>query len=221
MKLAEPTYLKVRENGAGTYPEVSCEVHNPSIDGVYVDGLSEHIIKSPSEISELLRQGSVARETASTNMNRTSSRSHAVFTIIVEHSVLVEGSKCEAHVSSISADAFQGDSATVTIGRLNLVDLAGSERVKTTGVTSGKRMEELKKINSSLSAFGWFLSYIELKLITSICRQSNSCTDIAWVAARAIQRLQADPHPPGLTWRQLQDNNDLHYLTFLKGKHCT
>jgi hypothetical protein len=36
------------------------------------------------------------------------------------------------------------------VGKLNLVDLAGSERVRVTGAT-GKRLEESKKINQSLS----------------------------------------------------------------------
>lgn len=39
------------------------------------------------------------------------------------------------------------------VGKLNLVDLAGSERVRLTGAT-GRRLEESKKINQSLSALG-------------------------------------------------------------------
>lgn len=39
------------------------------------------------------------------------------------------------------------------VGKLNLVDLAGSERVHVTGAV-GKRLEESKKINASLSALG-------------------------------------------------------------------
>ena len=42
---------------------------------------------------------------------------------------------------------------SVRVGKLNLVDLAGSERVHVTGAT-GKRLEESKKINQSLSALG-------------------------------------------------------------------
>lgn len=41
----------------------------------------------------------------------------------------------------------------VQVGKLNLVDLAGSERVHITGAT-GKRLEESKSINQSLSALG-------------------------------------------------------------------
>ena len=39
------------------------------------------------------------------------------------------------------------------VGKLNLVDLAGSERVHVTGAV-GKRLDESKKINASLSALG-------------------------------------------------------------------
>jgi kinesin family protein 3/17 len=41
----------------------------------------------------------------------------------------------------------------IKVGKLNLVDLAGSERIKHTGST-GKQLEESKKINKSLSALG-------------------------------------------------------------------
>lgn len=41
----------------------------------------------------------------------------------------------------------------VKVGKLNLVDLAGSERVNVTGAT-GKRLEESKSINKSLSTLG-------------------------------------------------------------------
>ena len=41
----------------------------------------------------------------------------------------------------------------VKVGKLNLVDLAGSERVNVTGAT-GKRLEESKSINSTLSTLG-------------------------------------------------------------------
>jgi len=70
---------------------------------------------------------------ASTRMNDVSSRSHAVFIIVVEQ------------MGSVGKQ--------VKVGKLNLVDLAGSERVNVTGAT-GKRLEECQKINQSLSALG-------------------------------------------------------------------
>ncbi|CAD8043079.1 unnamed protein product [Paramecium primaurelia] len=103
--------------------------------GVFVENLSEWAVRGPAEIYQLMRKGNAKRVTASTRMNDTSSRSHAVFIITVEQ---IE-------------EKVEGKSAKV--GKLNLVDLAGSERVRVTGAT-GQRLEESKKINQSLSALG-------------------------------------------------------------------
>ena len=53
------------------------------------------------------------------------------------------------------------------MGKLNLVDLAGSERVHITGAT-GRRLEESKKINASLSALGGWRVRVWLCL-TRVC----------------------------------------------------
>lgn len=68
-------------------------------------------------------------------MNDLSSRSHAVFIIIVEQMTCLED-------GNLDDDAPK----QIKVGKLNLVDLAGSERVRVTGAT-GKRLEESKKIN--------------------------------------------------------------------------
>jgi hypothetical protein len=52
--------------------------------GVFVEGLSEWAVRSPNEIYSLMQKGAMSRNTAQTNMNDVSSRSHAVFLIIVE-----------------------------------------------------------------------------------------------------------------------------------------
>ena len=173
--------------------------------GVYVDELTEHIIKHPSEIPGLLQKGNSLRETASTDMNKTSSRSHAVFAIIVEHSVIeIEGATTGcAHASRHTAT---GQPPTVTIGRLNMVDLAGSERSKTTGITGGKRLEELKKINTSLTAFGRCNGSCQQRVM--LRRQSDSGADVARQPACPVPRLEADAHPARLAGRQLQDHHD-------------
>jgi len=49
-----------------------------------VEGLSEWLVRSPAEIYGLLERGAALRTTGETRMNVTSSRSHAVFIIIVE-----------------------------------------------------------------------------------------------------------------------------------------
>lgn len=52
--------------------------------GVFVESLSEWAVRNPSEIYSLISKGAASRATASTKMNDVSSRSHAVFIIIVE-----------------------------------------------------------------------------------------------------------------------------------------
>ena len=48
----------------------------------FLADLSKHIVVNYSEIEELMERGNTNRTTASTNMNDTSSRSHAIFTIV-------------------------------------------------------------------------------------------------------------------------------------------
>eukprot|EP01137_Pigoraptor_chileana_P025291 Opistho-2@94559 len=109
--------------------------------GVYVEGLSEHIVRNPEDIHDLMRRGSAVRATGCTKANAESSRSHAVFTIVLERSVADAG-----EVEPV-------DNKCVIVGKLNLVDLAGSEKLPDldNGMT---RLEECKKINLSLTAFG-------------------------------------------------------------------
>ena len=102
---------------------------------MYVEGLSEWAVRSPNDIYALLERGAQCRTKASTNMNDVSSRSHAVFTIILEQMKICNGKK-----------RFKS-------GKLNMVDLAGSERVKISGAT-GKQLDESRRINKSLSALG-------------------------------------------------------------------
>jgi hypothetical protein len=107
---------------------------------VSVDGLSEWIVKSPSDIYGLMERGCSVRATSATRMSELSSRSHAIFQIVVE--------------------IFEGDEEvgrTYKVGKLNIVDLAGSEKVRATGVT-GERLEEAKKINWSLHQLGNVIS---------------------------------------------------------------
>ncbi|WCJ33783.1 phragmoplast orienting kinesin 2 [Euphorbia peplus] len=103
--------------------------------GVYVENLSEFEVHTVSDIVKLLTQGSLNRKVAATNMNRESSRSHSVFTCVIE-------------------SRWEKDSTTnLRFARLNLVDLAGSERQKSSGA-EGDRLKEAANINKSLSTLG-------------------------------------------------------------------
>jgi hypothetical protein len=74
-------------------------------------------------------------------MNDLSSRSHAVFIIIVEQMSNLDDEPVQYQITMDDDTPKQ-----IKVGKLNLVDLAGSERVRVTGAT-GKRLEESKKIN--------------------------------------------------------------------------
>ncbi|KAL4460357.1 hypothetical protein ABPG74_000108 [Tetrahymena malaccensis] len=111
--------------------------------GIFVEDLSEWAVRNPQEVFQLIKKGNQSRATAATKMNDMSSRSHAVFIVIVEQ------------VFMDPDNDFQPTAAKT--GKLNLVDLAGSERVSITGAT-GQRLEECKKINQSLSALGNVIS---------------------------------------------------------------
>nr|XP_054749605.1 kinesin-like protein KIF15 [Lytechinus pictus] len=103
--------------------------------GVFVDGLIERAVGSPSEAYGVLTAGWHNRRVAATSMNRESSRSHAVFT------VSIESKEKKAGVSNIR------------VSQLHLVDLAGSERQKDTKAI-GVRLKEAGSINKSLSILG-------------------------------------------------------------------
>jgi kinesin family protein 3/17 len=112
-----------------------------SVDtGVYVKDLTSFVCKSAAEIDHVLQAGKKNRSVGATLMNQTSSRSHSIFSIVVESSCA--GLDGEEHIK---------------VGKLNLVDLAGSERQSKTGAT-GDRLKEATKINLSLSALGNVIS---------------------------------------------------------------
>ncbi|KAL8156267.1 hypothetical protein AgCh_001386 [Apium graveolens] len=103
--------------------------------GIYVENLSEYEVQTVGDILKLLSQGSSNRKVAATNMNRESSRSHSVFTCVIE-------------------SRWEMDSMPyLRFARLNLVDLAGSERQKSSGA-EGDRLKEAANINKSLSTLG-------------------------------------------------------------------
>ncbi|KAL7457249.1 hypothetical protein ACHAWC_008771 [Mediolabrus comicus] len=108
--------------------------------GVYVQGLTTKVVKSVNEINSVLQDGKQNRSVGSTLMNSQSSRSHSIFSIVVECS---------------STDDYGNEN--IRAGKLNLVDLAGSERQSKTGAT-GERLKEATKINLSLSALGNVIS---------------------------------------------------------------
>ncbi|KAL0052764.1 hypothetical protein WJX82_007311 [Trebouxia sp. C0006] len=127
------------------YKEVITDLLNPAAtrlhirenlqQGVHVEGLSQETVTSAQAVMQLLSAGAQNRHVAATKANADSSRSHCVFTCVVE-------SKCtEDGVTSIKTSC------------LNLVDLAGSERQKV-AEGEGERVKEAGSINRSLASLG-------------------------------------------------------------------
>lgn len=117
-----PYYLKIRESPT---------------EGPYIKDLTDQPVRNYDDIIRMMKIGDASRTTASTKMNDTSSRSHAVFTIMLKQ---------------IHAD-LGSDETTERMARIRLVDLAGSERAKATEAT-GQRLREGSNINKSLTTLG-------------------------------------------------------------------
>ncbi|XP_039232953.1 osmotic avoidance abnormal protein 3 isoform X3 [Drosophila yakuba] len=113
--------------------------------GVSVPTLTTQPVVNANQCYDWLHFGNKNRVTASTLMNKHSSRSHTIFTITLEQSPFFN--------SMASEDEFGG----MRRGKLSLVDLAGSERQHKTGA-QGDRLKEASKINLSLSALGNVIS---------------------------------------------------------------
>ncbi|XP_008585335.1 PREDICTED: kinesin-like protein KIF1A isoform X9 [Galeopterus variegatus] len=109
--------------------------------GPYVEDLSKLAVTSYNDIQDLMDSGNKARTVAATNMNETSSRSHAVFNIIFTQ----KRHDAETNIT------------TEKVSKVSLVDLAGSERADSTGA-KGTRLKEGANINKSLTTLGKVIS---------------------------------------------------------------
>ncbi|XP_071387248.1 kinesin-like protein KIF13B, partial [Centroberyx affinis] len=158
--LFERTVLEQREEESFTVEVSYMEIYNEKVRdlldpkgrqalrvrehkvlGPYVDGLSRLAVASYKDIESLMSEGNKSRTVAATNMNEESSRSHAVFNIILTHTL-------KDLQSGLTSDK---------VSRLSLVDLAGSERAAKTGA-AGERLKEGSNINKSLTTLGLVIS---------------------------------------------------------------
>jgi kinesin family protein 18/19 len=135
------------------------ELRDDPIKGITIAGVTEFKAESLDQIMNLLFMGNKRRTTEATNANQTSSRSHAVFQILVNST---------PRTKNTSVESLQG--------KLSLIDLAGSERGTVTE-NRGIRLREGAKINRSLLALancinalgdktkkGFFVPYRDSKL---------------------------------------------------------
>ncbi|XP_030363665.1 kinesin-like protein KIF1B isoform X8 [Strigops habroptila] len=163
-QLCEELFEKINDNSNEemsysvevSYMEIYCErvrdllnpknkgnlrVREHPLLGPYVEDLSKLAVTSYTDIADLMDAGNKARTVAATNMNETSSRSHAVFTIVFTQ----KKHDTETNLS------------TEKVSKISLVDLAGSERADSTGA-KGTRLKEGANINKSLTTLGKVIS---------------------------------------------------------------
>ncbi|RDD41685.1 Kinesin-like protein KIF11 [Trichoplax sp. H2] len=103
---------------------------------VIIQGVEEIIVHTKDEVYGIMERGAARRQTASTLMNASSSRSHTIFSVTIH----------------LKENTMEGDEFLKT-GKLNLVDLAGSENVGRSGAVD-KRAREAGNINQSLLTLG-------------------------------------------------------------------
>eukprot|EP00043_Microstomoeca_roanoka_P016089 m.163046 g.163046 ORF g.163046 m.163046 type:complete len:1042 (+) comp16388_c0_seq78:297-3422(+) len=103
---------------------------------VVIQGLEEVIVKTANEVFGLIQQGADKRRTSETKMNKSSSRSHSVFSVTIHQKE-----------SSLTGEEL------LKTGKLYLVDLAGSENIGRSGAVKD-RAREAGNINQSLLTLG-------------------------------------------------------------------
>ncbi|KAL0833145.1 hypothetical protein Bca101_085034 [Brassica carinata] len=126
------------------------------IVGTYVEGVKEEVVLSPGHALSFIAAGQEHRHVGSNNFNLMSSRSHTLFTLMIE--------------SSATGDEYDG----VIFSQLNLIDLAGSESSKTE--TTGLRRKEGSYINKSLLTLGTVIGKLSEGKATHIPYRDSKLT---------------------------------------------
>jgi centromeric protein E len=126
--LLKTTTTSEKMNSLLELPILSAQ-EDPVTRNVHVNA-HEVKVNGVDDVCRLLSQGNRNRACAATNLNAQSSRSHAIFRLLLE--------------SRESREL--PDDQTMRVSVLNMVDLAGSENSKSAGVT-GIRKREGGKIN--------------------------------------------------------------------------
>ncbi|KAI8380953.1 uncharacterized protein BYT42DRAFT_544921 [Radiomyces spectabilis] len=140
--LLNPQTMQKKKSGSST-SAVEVTIREDIAGNVYWSGVKEERCYSPEELLGFLAKGSLCRTTGSTDMNTVSSRSHAIFSVILKQQRPEENGN--------------GKVAKSLVSKFHFVDLAGSERLKRTNA-QGDRAKEGIAINAGLLALGNVIS---------------------------------------------------------------
>ncbi|GBC09297.1 hypothetical protein RclHR1_08750006 [Rhizophagus clarus] len=149
-------------------------IREDSKGNILWSGLQEIKVNNVEEVMNALARGSLNRQVGSTDMNSQSSRSHAIFSVVMSQQQKSSSSPISPTNSNSGTLRMSGsrppsrtqqrmskrldDVENVTItSKFNFVDLAGSERLKRTSAV-GDRAKEGISINSGLLALGNVIS---------------------------------------------------------------
>ncbi|NWS12994.1 KIF1B protein, partial [Pachyramphus minor] len=201
-QLCEELFEKINDNSNEemsysvevSYMEIYCErvrdllnpknkgnlrVREHPLLGPYVEDLSKLAVTSYTDIADLMDAGNKARTVAATNMNETSSRSHAVFTIVFTQ---------KKHDT-------ETDLSTEKVSKISLVDLAGSERADSTGA-KGTRLKEGANINKSLTTLGKVIS-----ALAEVVSTTSAYLQQPWPSCKKKKKTDFIPYRDSvLTW---------------------
>ncbi|XP_077174330.1 kinesin-like protein KIF7 isoform X2 [Paroedura picta] len=131
----------------------SIQIREDDKGNIVLYGVKETEVEGLDEVLSLLEMGNAAKHTGATHINKTSSRSHTIFTVTMEQ----RQNAARLTRLAIQDKALVPTPGQVLISKFHFVDLAGSERVVKTGST-GERLRESIQINSSLLALGNVIS---------------------------------------------------------------
>jgi kinesin family protein 4/21/27 len=122
-------------------------IRDVGLDEPEVIGATQQKVESAEEALLCLTRGMYRRVTGATAMNASSSRSHALFSLIVEQTAVDENEASDDPIQHVQAKR----------SKFNFVDLAGSERQKRTQA-EGLRLKEGIDINKGLLVLGNVIS---------------------------------------------------------------
>ncbi|XVF77295.1 hypothetical protein PTKIN_Ptkin14bG0031100 [Pterospermum kingtungense] len=118
------------------------EIKDDPKNGLYVENLTEEYVSSYDDVTQILIKGLSSRKVGATTVNSKSSRSHIVFTFVIE-----------TWCKGVSSKCFSSSKTS----RISLIDLAGLDRNKLEDV-GRQQVQEGKNVKKSLSQLGYLVN---------------------------------------------------------------
>ncbi|KAF1890333.1 hypothetical protein Lal_00013587 [Lupinus albus] len=140
------------------------EMKDGSKHALYIDNLTEEYVTSYDDVTQILIKGLSSRKVGATSLNSKSSRSHIIFTFVIE-------SWCKG----ISSSGFSSSKTS----RISLIDLAGLDRNKVDDA-GRQHLKEKKNVKKSLSQLGHLVDTLTKKTHSGKAEQipnGNSCLE--------------------------------------------